>query len=69
MNNESTQQLSPQQFKRRFGVRRSTFEQVLKALQKQLPPNPGRGRKPKLCLEERVMVSLEYWREYRTYFH
>ena len=69
MNYEATQPLSPQQFKRRFGVRRSTFEQMLKALQKQLPPNPGRGRKPKLCLEERVMVSLEYWREYRTYFH
>ena len=28
-----------------------------------------RGPKPKLSIEEQVLVTLEYWREYRTYFH
>ena len=27
------------------------------------------GAKPKLGLEDRILVALEYWREYRTYFH
>jgi hypothetical protein len=28
-----------------------------------------RGRRTILTLEEQVLVALEYWREYRTYFH
>ena len=32
-------------------------------------PTLKRGVKPKLNWEARVMVTLEYWREYRTYFH
>ena len=27
------------------------------------------GPKPKISIEEQVLVTLEYWREYRTYFH
>ncbi len=27
------------------------------------------GRKPKLRLEDRLLMALEYIREYRTYFH
>lgn len=27
------------------------------------------GARPKLELEDRILVALEYWREYRTYFH
>jgi len=29
----------------------------------------GRGRKPKLSLEEMLLAALEYLREYRTYAH
>ena len=28
-----------------------------------------RGPKPKLSLKSQILVTLEYWREYRTYFH
>ena len=36
----------------------------------ELTPKPSkRGPKPKLSIEEQVLVTLEYWREYRTYFH
>ena len=27
------------------------------------------GRKPKLSIEDRLLMALEYMREYRTYFH
>ncbi|GAX38968.1 transposase [Nodularia sp. NIES-3585] len=27
------------------------------------------GSKPLLMIEEQILVTLEYWREYRTYFH
>ncbi|MDR1941599.1 MAG: transposase family protein, partial [Endomicrobium sp.] len=27
------------------------------------------GRKSKLEVEEMLLMTLEYWREYRTYFH
>ena len=32
-------------------------------------PQDKRGRRSALTLEEQVLVALEYWREYRTYFH
>jgi hypothetical protein len=32
-------------------------------------PQDKRGRRSALSLEEQVLVALEYWREYRTYFH
>ncbi len=69
MNYESAQRLHPNSFKRRFGVRRDTFKRILKALKGQMPQPSGRGRKPSLSLEDRVLVALEYWRKYRTYFH
>ena len=59
MNYKSAYQLRPQQLKRRFGGLRSTFKHMVKALQKQLPSKPGRGRQPKLCLEERVLANLK----------
>jgi hypothetical protein len=27
------------------------------------------GRPPKLSVEDQILMTLEYWREYRTYFH
>ena len=32
-------------------------------------PKDRRGRHTRLTLQEQVLVALEYWREYRTYFH
>ena len=61
--------LSLKDFKRHFGVKRSTFEKMVEALQPVWRSTPKRGVKPKLGLSDRVLVALEYWREYRTYFH
>jgi hypothetical protein len=27
------------------------------------------GRKPKLILEDQILITLQYLREYRTYYH
>jgi hypothetical protein len=69
MNTIIAQSLSPEDFKRRFGVQRSTFEQIVKALSPVWRSTPKPGVQPKLGLADRVLVALEYWREYRTYFH
>jgi hypothetical protein len=69
MNSKIAQKLSAAHFKRRFGVQRATFKQLVKALKPLWRPTPKPGVKPKLTLGERVLICLEYWREYRTYFH
>lgn len=69
MNHIIVQSLSPENFKRRFGVQNSTFAEIVKALKPSWRSTPKPGVKPKLGLAEQVLVTLEYWREYRTYFH
>jgi hypothetical protein len=69
MNIKIAQTLSPKHFKRRFGVQRNTFKEMLKVLDPLWRPIPLCGAKPKLTLAQQVLVTLEYWREYRTYFH
>ena len=32
-------------------------------------PKKKTGRPGKLSLEDQLLMTLEYWREYRTYFH
>lgn len=69
MNTTIAQTLTDKQFKRRFGVQRETFNVMVKALQPEWRATPKPGAKPKLALSDRILVALEYWREYRTYFH
>jgi hypothetical protein len=63
------QSLSNKHFKRRFGVTRKTFNEMVTVLAEGWRTASTPGAKPKLCLQERVLVTLEYWREDRTYFH
>ncbi len=53
-------------FKRLTGVRPATFLDMCDALEKHLPSG---GRVPKLCREDRLLLTLMYWREYRTQAH
>ncbi len=59
MNYKIAQKLSPEQFKRRFGVYRDTFKYLVKALKPLWRPTPKPGVKPKLSLADRVVVCLE----------
>ena len=69
MNYEASHALNNPKFKRRFGVQRATFKRMVKAVKAQIPERPGPGRPAKLSREDQILVALEYWREYRTYFH
>jgi len=68
-NSTIAQSMPPEDFKRRFGVHLATFNAMVKTLQPVWRSTPKPGVKPKLGLAERVLIALEYWREYRTYFH
>ncbi|VJX58461.1 mobile genetic element [Streptococcus pneumoniae] len=67
-NYEASKQLTDTRFKRLVGVQRTTFEEMLAGLKTayQLKHSKG-GRKPKLSLEDLLMATLQYVREYRTY--
>lgn len=70
MNYQSAKKFKPADFKRRFGIKPNTFKRMVKAVEisEDISPNK-RGAKPKLSLEDKILVAIEYWREYRTYFH
>ena len=38
-------------------------------LKQKIPESRKRGGQAKLSIEDQLLVALEYWREYRTYFH
>lgn len=64
------QQLKPEDFKRLCGVYHQTFTHMVAVLEEQVEQRKKKLGKPsKLSVEDQVLISLEYWREYRTYFH
>ncbi len=57
------------QFKRLTGVQRATFAVMVKILAAaDLSRKARGGRASKLCVEDRLLMALEYLREYPTYF-
>lgn len=66
---EQVKSLKPEDFKRLCGVRPDTFDQMLEAVRSHSKPKQKIGRPGKLYLEDQLLMTLEYWREYRTYFH
>ena len=61
--------LKPTAFKRFCGVKPHTFATMIKALQQREQQKKKPGRAADLSLEDQLLLSLQYWREYRTYFH
>jgi hypothetical protein len=66
MRYETVQKLKDKDFKRLTGVQRSTFEKMLEVVEKGLPEF---GRPSKLSRADQLLMTLMYWREYRTEFH
>ena len=69
MTYEKIRNLTPENFKRLCGVRKETFSQMVQLLRKNAKTKTKTGRPAKLSLENQVLMTLEYLREYRTYFH
>jgi hypothetical protein len=58
------------EFKRLTGVKKPTFKTMLRILEFQYAVDHEFGGKPSIMtLENKLLMTLEYWREYRTYFH
>ncbi|GAK52960.1 transposase [Candidatus Moduliflexus flocculans] len=53
-------------FKRATGVQRATFNKMLTVIEEGLG---AFGRPPKLSRADQLLLTLMYWREYRTAFH
>ena len=67
---EELSELEDKEFRRLTGVKRPTFERMLEILKAGELLQKARGGRPNhLSLENRLLMTLCYWREYRTYFH
>ena len=69
MSYETVKNLKPEEFKRLCGVNLKTFDCMVKLVENNEKLKKKTGRPSKLSLENQVLITLEYLREYRTYFH
>ncbi len=69
MNYETAQTLSPSNFKRYTGIQKETFNLMLQAWDEYYVGHSNAGRPPKLTPPDQLLIALQYWREYRTYYH
>jgi len=68
MRYEKARKLKDAEFKRLCGVRRETFLAMCKIVQT-VEDQKTSGRSCNLSVENQVLLTLTFWREYRTMFH
>ena len=67
MKYEKIAEYSNTKFRRITGVKRATFDKMAEILHKgYAQKHQRRGRTPKLSIEDLLLATLEYLREYRT---
>lgn len=67
---DQIEELEDEKFRRLTGIKRLTFSKMYNILREADSRKKLRGgRKNKLKLEDQLLMTLEYLREYRTYFH
>jgi DDE superfamily endonuclease len=67
---EIVKALDEEKFRRLTGVKRTTFDKMVNILEQSIKGRKtNKGRKKKLSIENMLLMTLEYIREYRTYFH
>ncbi len=70
MKYEQIKKLEEEKFRRLTGVKKETFDKMISILQEaEIKKKAKGGRNSKLSIENRLLMALEYIREYRTYFH
>ena len=70
MRHEQSKGLSEAAFRRLTGIKPSTFNRMVEILSAaELSKMAQGGRPNKLNIQDRLLMTLEYLREYRTYFH
>lgn len=67
---ECVKNLKSEEFRRLTGVKFQTFMKMQEIIDVALKAKKSRGGRPnKLSVEDMILMTLEYLREYRTYFH
>ncbi len=67
---EMVKGLDEEKFRRLTGIKRKTFDRMVEILNRARNDRAtNKGRKKKLSIEDMLLMTLEYIREYRTYFH
>lgn len=67
---ENIKDLDDVNFKRLTGITKKVFELMILILSEEYKKFKSRGgRKSKISIENKLLMTLEYLREYRTYFH
>ena len=74
MKYENTKEYPCGKFRRMCGMKRKTFEKAVEILNAKYAAEHAKnvrksGRKPKLSMEDKLLATLEYLREYRTMAH
>lgn len=70
MKYEKMKKYDEEKFRRITGIRRKTFGKIVEILKvAETEKRSKGGPKPRLSIEDMLMATLEYWREYRTYAH
>ncbi len=66
MRHEKIKDYGNEKFKRLTGVKKETYSMMVNVLETELRDF---GRPPKLSRADQLLMTLMYWREYRTQFH
>ena len=67
---EQIKEESSESFRRLTGMKRTKFDVMISILKREeLVLKANEGKANKLSKEDRLLMALEYLREYRTYFH
>lgn len=69
MRYEAVKDLNPEAFKRLTGVKPEVFGQMVEVLREAEMKKRKAGRPSKLSVEDKLLLTMSYWREYRTQFH
>ncbi|MBW3058639.1 MAG: IS5/IS1182 family transposase [Spiroplasma poulsonii] len=70
MNNNKFNTINDREWLRLTGIKKSTFNKMLDILKvAEIEKFKKGGKTNKLSLENRLLRTLLYWREYQTYFH
>jgi hypothetical protein len=70
MKYEKLKDFSAEEFRRLTGIKKTSFDKIVGILTEAEREKKKAGGKPnKLIMEDRLLMMLEYLREYRTYFH
>ena len=70
MKHKQVKNLRDTEFRRLTGIKKKTFNLMLSILEAAEKEKMKQGGRPsKLSIPNRLLMALEYLREYRTYFH